>query len=107
MRTFQLLPAACWLALAIGSALAQFSPNVSVYANGFDNPRGLKFGPDGKLYVAEAGTGGMLRRLRKEAAKRDELIARERAKFEAERALAGPVEMPRERRRRRAEEAAE
>jgi DNA-directed RNA polymerase subunit beta' len=54
-----------------------------------------------------AGTGGMLRRLRKIAAKRDELIARERAKSEAERALAGPVEMPRERRRRRAEEAAE
>jgi DNA-directed RNA polymerase subunit beta' len=54
-----------------------------------------------------AGTGGMLRRLRKEAAKRDELIAKEKAKFEAERALAGPAEMPRERRRRRAEEAAE
>jgi hypothetical protein len=25
---------------------------------GFDNPRGLAFGPDGRLYVAEAGTGG-------------------------------------------------
>jgi len=55
-----------------------------------------------------AGTGGMLRRLRRIAAKRDELIARERAKAEAERALAGPEEdAPRERRRRRAEEAAE
>ncbi len=32
--------------------------NVSVYAMGLNNPRGLKFGPDGKLYVAEAGTGG-------------------------------------------------
>ena len=31
-----------------------------------------------------AGTGGMLRRLRKEAAKRDELIAKEKAKFDAE-----------------------
>jgi len=55
-----------------------------------------------------AGTGGMLRRLRRVAAKRDELIARERAKADAERALSGPdLEMPRERRRRRAEEAAE
>jgi hypothetical protein len=25
---------------------------------GFNNPRGLKFGPDGFLYVAEAGLGG-------------------------------------------------
>jgi hypothetical protein len=31
---------------------------VSVFASGFNNPRGLKFGPDGYLYVAEGGTGG-------------------------------------------------
>jgi hypothetical protein len=31
---------------------------VSVFATGFNDPRGLKFGPDGYLYVAEAGTGG-------------------------------------------------
>lgn len=31
---------------------------VSVFSNGFNNPRGLKFGPDGNLYVAEGGTGG-------------------------------------------------
>ena len=36
-----------------------------------------------------AGTGGMLRRIRKEAAKRDELIAKEKAKFDAEKALVG------------------
>lgn len=32
--------------------------SVSVYATGFNNPRGLTFGPDGALYVAEGGTGG-------------------------------------------------
>src|SRR6266550_3779614 len=39
------------------SAWAQ-SANVSVFAEGFNNPRGLTFGPDGYLYVAEGGLGG-------------------------------------------------
>ena len=32
--------------------------DVSVYATGLNSPRGLKFGPDGYLYVAEGGRGG-------------------------------------------------
>ena len=31
---------------------------MQVIATGLDNPRGLAFGPDGALYVAEAGRGG-------------------------------------------------
>jgi hypothetical protein len=40
------------------AASTAFSPNVTVVASGLNNPRGLTFGPDGKLYVAEGGTGG-------------------------------------------------
>ena len=58
-----------------------------------------------------AGTGGMLRRIRKVAAKRDELIAKENAKTEGDKALAGPADgslmRSPERRRRRTEAAAE
>ena len=31
---------------------------LEVVATGLNNPRGLTFGPEGGLYVAEAGTGG-------------------------------------------------
>jgi hypothetical protein len=47
------------VALLASTVLAQ-SSNVSVFASGFNNPRGLKFGPDGNLYVAEGGTGGSM-----------------------------------------------
>jgi LPXTG-motif cell wall-anchored protein len=52
------------LLLSCGAALAQQPPppqlsaNVAVFAGGLNNPRGLKFGPDGALYVAEGGAGG-------------------------------------------------
>lgn len=35
-------------------------PSVTTYVTGLTSPRGLTFGPDRNLYVAEAGTGGSL-----------------------------------------------
>jgi hypothetical protein len=46
------------IALALAPALLAQAPAPTVFATGFNNPRGLKFGPDGYLYVAEGGAGG-------------------------------------------------
>jgi hypothetical protein len=61
------VPAMKFLALTVLSlTLAVFTmaqappvpPGASVYASGLEGPRGIAFGPDGLLYVAEAGLGG-------------------------------------------------
>lgn len=46
--------------LAGNANTARSRPQVSTYTSGLTSPRGLTFGPDRNLYVAEAGTGGSL-----------------------------------------------
>jgi hypothetical protein len=45
-------------AWAVASTPAWAGATVTPIASGLDNPRGLAFGPGGRLYVAEAGHGG-------------------------------------------------
>jgi len=46
------------LVVAFAGATAAGGATTTVVMSGLDNPRGLAFGPDGALYVAESGRGG-------------------------------------------------
>ena len=46
--------------LAARAIFARAQSNVTVFVSGLNNPRGLRFGRDGELYVAEGGIGGTL-----------------------------------------------
>ncbi|MBW4624176.1 MAG: ScyD/ScyE family protein [Brasilonema octagenarum HA4186-MV1] len=50
--------AALTFCFAVVETKSAAATTVSVVADGLDNVRGLSFGPDGSLYVTEAGVGG-------------------------------------------------
>ena len=57
LRALVLL-AAVMGAVAASGASSAGALTITPVASGLDNPRGLAFGPNGALYVAEAGQGG-------------------------------------------------
>src|SRR5687768_7601077 len=58
MRTTRVICIAVVLVLAGMTPLLHGIGSWEVVFTGLDNPRGLAFGPEGALYIAEAGSGG-------------------------------------------------
>ena len=58
MPSFLKLRAVLLAALVAGCGALLHAETWTVVVNGLDNPRGLAFGPEGALYIAEAGSGG-------------------------------------------------
>ena len=59
VRMFWVASAVIVALMAMSGAIPRAaSPDIEVIATGLMNPRGLTFGPEGALYVAEAGRGG-------------------------------------------------
>jgi hypothetical protein len=56
--TLQLLMLALIVSGVSASCQQTIPTNATLVTSGLEGPRGLAFGPDGSLYVAEAGTGG-------------------------------------------------
>jgi hypothetical protein len=57
-RPITVLIGAALLASVAASTASAAEPSYTVVADGLHSPRGLAFGPNGRLYVAEAGLGG-------------------------------------------------
>jgi hypothetical protein len=58
VASITLLAASCKKLPPISDCDGQPHVTVKIFATGLQNPRGLEFGPDGYLYVAEGGVGG-------------------------------------------------
>jgi hypothetical protein len=58
MNSFRLWALTASVLFALVGAAGAGAQGASVVMSGLDNPRGLAFGPEGALYVAEAGRGG-------------------------------------------------
>jgi glucose/arabinose dehydrogenase len=58
MKLLAVVALSLTLAVFTSAQAPPVPPGATVYASGLEGPRGIAFGPDGLLYVAEAGTGG-------------------------------------------------